>query len=100
MLKNHGQIKNYEHEIVGGNSRLDSLNAFVLNEKLSIFSKIRSTRNKFYEYYLEHLKDIEWIYLPEKNNSDTVLNYKVEYSKTFQEANGFRTFTVISMDLI
>ena len=32
--------------------------------------------------------------------SDTVLNYKVEYSKTFQEANGFRTFTVISMDLI
>ena len=38
MLKNHGQIKNYEHEIVGGNSRLDSLNAFVLNEKLNIFS--------------------------------------------------------------
>lgn len=75
MLKNHGQIKNYEHEIVGGNSRLDSLNAFVLNEKLSIFSKIRSTRNKFYEHYLEHLKDIEWIYLPEKNNNDTVLNY-------------------------
>ena len=32
--------------------------------------------------------------------SDTVLNYKVEYSKTFQEANGFRTFTVISMYLI
>ena len=74
MLKNHGQIKNYEHEIVGGNSRLDSLNAFVLNEKLNIFSKIRSTRNKFYEYYLEHLKDIEWIYLPEKNNM-MILNY-------------------------
>ena len=75
MLKNHGQIKNYEHEIVGGNSRLDSLNAFVLNEKLKIFSKIRLTRNKFYEFYIEHLKDIEWINLPEKNNSETVLNY-------------------------
>ena len=34
LLKNHGQSKNYEHEIVGYNSRLDSLNAFVLNEKL------------------------------------------------------------------
>jgi len=31
---------------------------------------------------------------------DTVLNYKIEYTKSFQEANGFRTFTVISMDLI
>lgn len=75
MMKNHGQIKNYEHEIVGGNSRLDSLNAFVLNEKLDIFSKIRLTRNKFCEYYVDHLKDIEWISLPEKNNSETVLNY-------------------------
>jgi len=31
---------------------------------------------------------------------DTFLNYKIEYSKTFQESNGFRTFTVISMELI
>jgi len=75
MLKNHGQIKNYEHEIVGGNSRLDSINAFILNEKLAIFSKIRETRNRFYKYYIENLKDIEWINLPQKNNNKTVLNY-------------------------
>jgi len=30
---------------------------------------------------------------------ETFLNYKVEYTKSFQEANGFRTFTVISMEL-
>ena len=37
LLKNHGQSSNYEHEIMGTNSRLDSLNAFVLNKKLSNF---------------------------------------------------------------
>ena len=31
---------------------------------------------------------------------DTFLNYRIEYTKTFQERNGFRTFTVISMELI
>ena len=75
MLKNHGQIKKYKHEIVGGNSRLDSINAFILNEKLAIFSKIRNTRNKFYKFYLDNLNDIEWINLPKKNNNETVLNY-------------------------
>lgn len=75
MLKNHGQSRNYEHEIVGGNSRLDSINAFILKEKLDIFSKIRDSRNRFYKYYMENLKDIEWINLPQKNNNKTVLNY-------------------------
>ena len=31
---------------------------------------------------------------------DTFLNYRIEFTKSFQEANGFRTFTVISMELI
>ncbi len=74
-LKNHGQIKAYEHEIVGGNSRLDSMNAFVLSEKLKIFDKIKKTRNNFSNYYLENLSDTNWILLPEVENTNTLLNY-------------------------
>ena len=44
-LKNHGQSKNYNHDIVGYNSRLDSVNAFVLNEKLAIFKQIKDSIN-------------------------------------------------------
>lgn len=75
LLRNHGQIKSYEHEIVGGNSRLDSLNAFILNEKLKIFKKIKFSREEFYKYYIRNLKDVDWITLPTKNNNNIILNY-------------------------
>ncbi len=74
-LKNHGQSKNYEHKIVGTNSRLDALNALVLNEKLKIFEEIVATRNKFYNFYLKNLSDLDWINLPTKENKNTLLNY-------------------------
>lgn len=74
-LRNHGINNKNEHEIVGGNSRLDSLNAFVLNEKLQIFDKIKRSRNLFYNSYIENLKSIGWIGLPIKQNKYTILNY-------------------------
>ncbi len=74
QLKNHG-LKNSEHKIVGINSRLDSLNAFVLNEKLKIFHKISKTRNDFYKYYVDNLSDCDFIKLPKKENSNILLNY-------------------------
>jgi len=74
-LRNHGQGKNYEHEFVGINSRLDSLNAFVLNEKLSIFQEIKKSRNDFYNFYINNLSHLEWINLPTKENENIILNY-------------------------
>jgi len=74
-LRNHGQGKNYEHEFVGANSRLDSLNAFVLNEKLSIFQDIKKSRNNFYDFYINNLSHLDWINLPTKQNENTILNY-------------------------
>jgi len=74
-LKNHGQSKNYNHDIVGYNSRLDSVNAFVLNEKLEIFKQIKEGRNKFFNFYNDNLSDLNWLKLPKKNNENTLLNY-------------------------
>ncbi len=74
-LRNHGQGKNYEHEFVGANSRLDSLNAFVLNEKLSIFPEIKKSRDDFYDFYTKNLSHFDWIKLPIKENENTILNY-------------------------
>ena len=74
-LRNHGQGKNYEHEFVGANSRLDSLNAFVLNEKLSIFPEIKKSRDDFYDFYTKNLSHFDWIRLPIKENENTILNY-------------------------
>lgn len=74
MLKNHGQIGTYNHEIIGVNSRLDSLNAFVLNEKLKIFSNISKSRKEFTKFYLDIFKDIDFVYTPEIS-PNTLLNY-------------------------
>ena len=74
-LKNHGQNKPYEHNMVGYNSRLDSLNAFVLNEKLKIFNKIKKSRRTFYDIYFDNLKKYDWMKLPIKQNDNVVLNY-------------------------
>ena len=74
-LKNHGQSKNYNHDIVGYNSRLDSVNAFVLNEKLAIFTEIKEGRNNFFNFFYYNLSNLNWLKLPKKDSENTLLNY-------------------------
>ena len=75
MLRNHGQNKLYEHELLGYNSRMDSLNAFTLNQKLKNFSDIKNTRNNLVKTYKELLDDVDYISYPEININHTLLNY-------------------------
>jgi dTDP-4-amino-4,6-dideoxygalactose transaminase len=51
MIANHGQKKRYYHEIVGCNSRLDALQAAVLNIKLPLLDKFIAARRKAADYY-------------------------------------------------
>jgi len=74
MLKNHGQLGVYNHEIVGINSRLDSLNAFTLNEKLKIFNIISESRKEFTRFYLDIFEEIEYVLIP-KIDTNILLNY-------------------------
>lgn len=46
MIANHGQKKKYYHEMVGCNSRLDSIQAAVLNVKLAQLDNYNSARQK------------------------------------------------------
>jgi UDP-2-acetamido-2-deoxy-ribo-hexuluronate aminotransferase len=51
MIANHGQKKRYYHEIVGCNSRLDSIQAAILNVKLPLLDKYISRRRTAADYY-------------------------------------------------
>ena len=51
MIANHGQSKRYYHDIVGCNSRLDSLQAAVLNVKLEYLDDYIKARIKVADYY-------------------------------------------------
>ncbi len=51
MIANHGQRTRYYHEIVGCNSRLDALQAAILNIKLPLLDSYINARVKVADYY-------------------------------------------------
>jgi UDP-2-acetamido-2-deoxy-ribo-hexuluronate aminotransferase len=61
MIANHGQAKQYYHEVIGVNSRLDSIQAAILNVKLphlDAFNKARQNVAKHYDNILNSFSDI------------------------------------------
>jgi len=59
MLKDHGRDKKYTHDLIGVNSRLDTLHAAVLNVKLKRLNKWNKARNNAAAYYRENLQNID-----------------------------------------
>ena len=56
-IANHGMYKRYYHDLVGVNSRLDSIQAVVLNEKLKLLDTYNEKRRKSadtYTYFFEN----------------------------------------------
>ncbi|MEO6820059.1 MAG: DegT/DnrJ/EryC1/StrS family aminotransferase [Ginsengibacter sp.] len=51
MIANHGQKTRYYHELVGCNSRLDAIQAAVLNIKLPLLDQYIQARRKAADYY-------------------------------------------------
>jgi len=51
MIANHGQKEKYRHDIVGVNSRLDTLQAAILNVKLQYLRDYTANRNAVADFY-------------------------------------------------
>lgn len=64
-LRNHGSIKRYHNEELGYNSRLDSLQAAVLNLKLPLVDGYNQARRAAADHYNELLKGVEGVITPE-----------------------------------
>ena len=58
MIANHGQEKRYYHKLVGCNSRLDALQAGILNVKLKHLNTYNNNRRKMADKYDEAFKNI------------------------------------------
>ena len=61
---NHGMYKRYHHDVVGVNSRLDSLQAVVLNEKLKLLDFYNERRKWAAIRYSQLLQDKKKIETP------------------------------------
>jgi dTDP-4-amino-4,6-dideoxygalactose transaminase len=63
LLRDHGSQKKYEHEIVGHNFRLDTVQAAILKIKLPHLDKWNKLRQSHARFYREHLTDLKGLTL-------------------------------------
>ncbi len=85
LLKNHGQPKKYEHATIGYNSRLDTLQAAILLEKLSWIEDDLALRKKTAAAWMKKFEaDPNVLSLPaQKNHTFNVFTLLVRDRDTF-----------------
>jgi dTDP-4-amino-4,6-dideoxygalactose transaminase len=71
MICNHGQTVQYVHDVIGVNSRLDSIQAAVLNAKLPHMSEYESARNQAAQWYDDFLGNHDDLIIPKRNPNST-----------------------------
>lgn len=67
MIANHGQSKRYYHDLVGCNSRLDSIQAAILNIKLRYMNEYTIARQKVAAFYDKAFENHPKITVPFKD---------------------------------
>lgn len=71
MICNHGQKVQYVHDVIGVNSRLDTIQAAILNVKLARLREYEKARNVAAESYNVILGECDWIDIPARNAQST-----------------------------
>ena len=71
-IRNYGQEKKYIHDTMGWNSRLDSIQAIVLSEKLKLLDQWNEKRRLAASCYYERLQDSQFCVYLEKPENEAV----------------------------
>jgi len=71
MIANHGQAIKYHHEIVGVNSRLDTIQAAILDIKLKHLDAYAKARNEAATFYDKAFNGLDWIQIPVRQPNST-----------------------------
>jgi len=71
MISNHGQKIKYHHDVIGVNSRLDTMQAAILNVKLKYLDEYARKRNEVAAYYDKALSGIKGLEIPLRSKNCT-----------------------------
>jgi len=97
MISNHGQVKKYVHKFIGVNSRLDTIQAAILNIKLQYLDQYSAARKSAADLYDQLLSGIDGLKTPVRAENSThvfhqytilVVNGKRDELKQYLEAAG------------
>lgn len=58
-IKNHGCLKRFQHQYIGMNARMDTLQAAIIGAKLNWYEETMAARRKCAEYYNKNIKNEE-----------------------------------------
>jgi dTDP-4-amino-4,6-dideoxygalactose transaminase len=71
MIANHGQKVRYYHEVVGVNSRLDTIQAAILRVKLKHLKEYSEARNAVARFYDDSFRDVPQLTIPYRLENST-----------------------------
>lgn len=88
VLANHGQYKKYHHDIIGVNSRLDTVQSAVLLAKLPRLDDYNQYRQQVAARYDELLEDLDEVRTPARANYSTHVfhQYTIQVSHEVRDA--------------
>ena len=86
MIANHGQEKKYYHNVLGCNSRLDTIQAAILNIKINYLDQYSTARKKMASYYDDAFSSIIELEVPARQHNST----HVFHQYTMKVKNGKR----------
>jgi dTDP-4-amino-4,6-dideoxygalactose transaminase len=89
-IASHGQHERYYHNEIGINSRLDALQATILQVKLKYLDNFIEARQKAADFYDQHLAEIKEIKTPKRTNaSHSFHQYTIKVTPMYRNALQF-----------
>lgn len=92
QMRNHGMNPKYYHKFIGGNFRLDALQAGILNVKLNYLDEWHEKRRKNAEFYLKYFSEFELIEI--ENNFEYSHNNKIIYPKAIYKNSNTKNYHI------
>lgn len=90
MLRNYGSIEKYKHEVIGGNCRLDELQAAFLSVKLAKLNEWTNRRREIAQMYKEEISDIQKIKAPKSNYGHVWHLYVIQHKERIKLQQSLR----------
>ncbi len=92
MIANHGQKVRYYHDVIGVNSRLDTMQAAILDIKLRHLNDYASARRAAADYYDQAFQGVEGLLTPKRIEEGTHVFHQYTLRVQGGKRDALRTF--------
>ncbi len=92
MIANHGQKVKYHHEVIGVNSRLDTLQAAILQVKLKYLDEYEKRRNEAAAFYDKQLATVSFLDIPFRSVNSTHVFHQYTVKTKGIDRDQFKTY--------